>query len=180
MTVTWDELLRRFGAPSQDLVAFQAAFAGALRMVYAADPTITLAADEEGVTLGHAATAREAEVRHPAAGGPRGLPDPVSLRPHLTGLPGVVWLRRGRGDEPLVIGVTPGARLEPERLVLVLLEPLILQASGEMPQKEFEAVSAWVVANRDLIDFVWEGKVRSFEDVTSRIRKLAVSDWRQN
>jgi len=91
----------------------------------------------------------------------------------------VIWLLRGQGDAPPVIGVTPGARFEAERLTVLMLEPLIMQASGGLPQKEFDAVSAWVMANRDLIDLVWEGKSRSFEGAAGRVRKAPVLGWRQ-
>jgi hypothetical protein len=73
--VAWDDLLRRFGSAGQELVAFQEAFEDALRMVYAADHSIALAADEAGVTVGFAAAAPEAapapmavEKASPAAG----------------------------------------------------------------------------------------------------------------
>jgi len=227
ITVAWDDLFRRFGAAGQEMDTFRAAFEDALRMVYAADHSIALAADAAGVTVGFATTAPDAEpvaaepappapgdasaavgaapsagrqealaqavAPEPAEGdgrtspdpqtasaGSRSLADPVSLRSHLTGLPGVIWLRRGRGDEPPVIGVTPGARWDPDRLTVLLLEPLIMQITGGLPQKEFDAVSAWAMANRDLIDLVWDGRASTFEEVTSRVRKVAALGWRNS
>lgn len=194
-TVTWEDLLRRFGSPGQELAAFQTAFEDALRMVFAADPAIALAADESGVTVGSAAAGNEAaasstqpakseHVSPAAAAEPdrteRRPSDMIGLRPHLTGLPGVVWLRRGHGDEPPVIGVTRGTRWEPERLTMLLLEPLIMQVTGGLPQKEFDMVSAWAMANRDLIDLVWEDKAGPFEQVASRVKKVPALGWRQS
>jgi hypothetical protein len=221
-TVAWDELLARFGQPGQEPATFRAVFEDALRMVFAADHTIALAADDAGVTVGFAAPDEEEAPPKPAepAAAPspeqreprpepaaalppadvaprpepvsrpepaprpeRGAPRPVdtvSLRSQLTGLQGVVWLRRGHGDEPPVIGVTPGTRFEPERLTTLLLEPLIMQVTGGLPQKEFDAVSAWAMANRDLIDLVWEGRAGSFEEIAGRVKKVPAPGWRQN
>ena len=52
MTTAWPELLRRFGSPGQGEQDFRAAFEDALRMVFAVDFSISLAADEDGVTVG--------------------------------------------------------------------------------------------------------------------------------
>ncbi|MCG7360542.1 hypothetical protein MHZ93_04640 [Roseomonas sp. ACRSG] len=235
-TVAWEDLLHRFGSPGQDPAAFRAEFEDALRMVFAADSTIALAADDTGVSVGSAAAENDAatssaeqvqseradptvaaaptaedrsaphrvaspeagpasleptsrrseEVARPSGNRPAALERPrspsgtISLRSHLTGLSGVIWLRRGQGDEPPVIGVTPGARLEPERLTTLLLEPVIMQVSGGLPQKEFDAASAWAMTNRDLIDLVWEGRVGSYEEVASRVKKVPTLGWRQS
>ena len=224
-TVPWPELLHRFGSPEQQPQAFRTAFEDALRMVFAADASISLAADAEGVTVGaisSAAEAAEEEVpqqeapvspppaasRHvPVAAPPpqavrqpppdhegsglaprpsghaapaspgEGSQQAIALRSHLTGLPGVVWLRRKCGDEPLVIGVTPGSRFEPDRMTLLLLEPLVMQISGGLYQKEFSKVSAWVAANSDLIDLVWEGEIKTLEEASARVRKAPASVW---
>ncbi|HWX48607.1 MAG TPA: replication protein RepA [Roseomonas sp.] len=222
-TVAWDDLLQRFGSPGQDPASFRSAFEDALRMVFTADHSISLAADEAGVTVGFAAPENataappasqeydqpgepaaaearrkakssqhgpvsapsEADARaairpHAAPERPQRSSGAISLGPHLTGLPGVVWLRRGKGAAPPVIGVTPGTRFEPERLTVLMLEPLIMQVIGGLPQKEFDAVSAWAMANRDLVDLVWEGRIGSFEEAAHRVRKAPVLSWRQS
>ena len=97
--------------------------------------------------------------------------DMIRLRSHLTGLPQVVWLRRGHGDENILVGVTPGARLDTDRLTILMVEPIIMQVSGGLGQSDFERVSAWVMANRDLIDDFWEGGIASAEEVNRRVRK---------
>jgi hypothetical protein len=228
-TVPWPELLRRFGTPGQEAAAFRASFEDALRMVFAADYSISLAADDEGVTvgsLGPAAEAAQEEVPQPqqepakpapvppppaprpapavAAPPPEARPVPpsrepsraapraegeaasssrapsqaIGLRQHLTGLPGVVWLRPGGADEPMVIGVTPGSRYEPDRMTLLMLEPLIMQISGGLYQEEFTKVSAWIMANSDLISLVWEGEIKTLEEASSRVRKAPAPGWR--
>jgi hypothetical protein len=216
-TVSWPELLRRFGSPGQEQRDFRASFEDALRMVFAADDTIALAADDEGVTVGALVPEAEAvqdDVRQPqqepaipapapppavrpatpqnqsshvapqedgnAAPVPssRGLPQAIALRPHLTGLQGVVWLRRGSTDEPIVIGVTPGSRYEPDRMTLLMLEPLVMQISGGLYEAEFNKVSAWIMANRDLIDLIWDGEIATLEEALSRIRKAPAPGWR--
>jgi hypothetical protein len=216
-TVSWPELLRRFGSPDQEHQDFRASFEDALRMVFAADDAIALAADDEGVTVGSPAPEAEAArdgarqpqqepvapapvpppvtrpstprntSSHPAArvdghaapvSASRGAPQPIGLRSHLTGLPGAVWLRRGGPDEPMVIGVTPGSRFEPDRMTLLMLEPLVMQISGGLYEAEFTKVSAWIMANRDLIDLVWDGEITSLEEATSRVRKTPAPGWR--
>ncbi|MFC0384874.1 replication initiation protein [Muricoccus vinaceus] len=97
--------------------------------------------------------------------------DMIRLRSHLTGLPQVVWLRRGHGDENILVGVTPGARMDTDRLTILMVEPIIMQVSGGLGQGDFDRVSAWVMANRDLIDDFWEGGIASAEEVNRRVRK---------
>jgi hypothetical protein len=241
-TVSWPDLLRRFGSPDQELQAFRASFEDALRMVFAADYSISLAADEEGVTVGslapepdtasspvrsELAAERVQEVEaspgspatavpaspsadlgysvapvppppaaRPSSGvaEPRGVtrtedhnaaapasrvpPQAISLRSHLTGLPVVVWLRRGVRDEPAVISVTPGTRFEPDRSTVLILEPLVMQISGGLYQDQFDKVSAWITANRDLIDLFWEGQIQTFEEAASRVKKVPAPGWR--
>ena len=108
------------------------------------------------------------------AGGPvdQIMDDMIRLRSHLTGLPQVVWLRRGHGDENILVGVTPGARLDTERLTVLMVEPIVMQVSGGLGQGDFDRVSAWVMANRDLIDDFWEGHVASFEELRGRVQRL--------
>jgi hypothetical protein len=226
-TVPWPDLLRCFGNTGQEAQAFRASFEDALRMVFAADYSISLAADDEGVTVGSLVPAAEAAqedvpqpqeepakpapVPPPAAPRPapavaatppearpapsnrepsrpapraesdaasRGPSQAIGLRQHLTGLPGVVWLRPGGVDEPMVIGVTPGSRYEPDRMTLLMLEPLIMQISGGLYQEEFTKVSAWIMANSDLISLVWEGEIKTLEEASSRVRKAPAPGWR--
>jgi hypothetical protein len=104
--------------------------------------------------------------------------DMIRIRSHLTGLPQVVWLRRGNGDENILVGVTPGTRLDTDRLTILMVEPIVMQVSGGLPQGDFDRVSAWVMANRDLIDEFWEGSIVSAEEVQSRVRKAPGPTWR--
>jgi hypothetical protein len=78
----------------------------------------------------------------------------------------------------MVIGVTPGSRFEPDRMTLLMLEPLVMQISGGLYEAEFTKVSAWIMANRDLIDLVWDGEITSLEEATSRVRKTPAPGWR--
>ncbi|WP_458093552.1 replication protein RepA [Roseomonas sp. WA12] len=106
------------------------------------------------------------------------MDDMVRIRSHLTGLPQVVWLRRGHGEENILVGVTPGTRLDTERLTILMVEPIVMQVSGGLGGSDFERVSAWVMANRDLIDEFWEGGISSAEEVTRRVRKAPGPTWR--
>jgi hypothetical protein len=54
VTTTWGDLLRRFGANSQDVAEFRSAFEAALRLVFEADGSIDLAVDDEGVRVRYA------------------------------------------------------------------------------------------------------------------------------
>jgi hypothetical protein len=90
----------------------------------------------------------------------------------------VIWLRQANGDRDIVVGVTPGASFQPDRLTVLALEPIIMQAIGGIPEQEFERVSAWVMANRDLIDDVWEGNIDSRTDIHRRVRKVPAVGWR--
>jgi hypothetical protein len=106
---------------------------------------------------------RQAAQDHQAAtgtgAGDRIKQDNISLPRHLTGLAHVIWLRRGHGEESVLVGVTPGPRFETERLTVLAVEPLVLQVSGGLNEKDFERVSAWVMSNRDVIDEFWEGQL---------------------
>ncbi|MCR0980916.1 replication initiation protein [Roseomonas populi] len=104
--------------------------------------------------------------------------DMIRLRSHLTGLPQVVWLRRGHGDENILVGVTPGTRMDTDRLTILMVEPIVMQVSGGLGQNDFDRVSAWVMANRDLIDEFWEGSIVSAEEVNRRVRKAPGPTWR--
>jgi hypothetical protein len=216
-TTSWPKLLCRFGSPEQEEQDFRAAFEDALRMVFAMDFSISLAADEDGVTVGAlpaeaaaggevvlspqseaaaavAAPASATQVPRPEpkptpalppARGSRAAvppspapPQPIGLRQALTGLPGVVWLRQGSDDEPLVIGVTPGSRFEPERMTLLMLEPLVMQVSGGLYEAEFTRVADWIGVNRGLIDQVWAGEISTLEQASGQVRKAPASLWR--
>lgn len=77
-----------------------------------------------------------------------------------------------------MVGVTPGNRLEPDRLTVLAVEPMILQVSGGLHQAEFDRVSAWIMVNRDLIDDFWEGRIATFDEVNRRVRKAPAPGWR--
>jgi len=128
------------------------------------------------------APAPPAPVPAPAAVEPPPLPaapfESVSLRSELTGLPQVVWLRRGHGQPIVLIGVTPNARFDPDRLTLLALEPIVMQVSGGLFQADFDRVAAWAMVNRDLIDDVWDGQIDSAEAVLARVRKTPAPGWR--
>jgi hypothetical protein len=102
----------------------------------------------------------------------------LSLKSHLTGLSQVIWLQRAGGRDNLVIEVTPGGRYDPENVTVLALEPMILQIAGGLNAREFERVSAWANANRDLIDDFWEGSQESFEEITGRVKKVPPPGWR--
>ena len=98
--------------------------------------------------------------------------DNISLLRNLTGLTQVIWLRRGSGEESALVGVTPNPRFEPERLTVLAVEPMVLQISGGLNERDFERVSTWVMTNRDVIDEFWEGRITSFAELTRRVRKV--------
>ncbi|WP_372618042.1 replication protein RepA [Falsiroseomonas sp.] len=102
----------------------------------------------------------------------------ISLPRHLTGLALVVWLRRGHGEESVLVGITPNPRFEAERLTLLAVEPMVIQVSGGLNERDFERVSAWVMTNRDVIDDFWEGRITSFAEINRRVRKAPAPGWR--
>ncbi|MGG5819684.1 replication protein RepA [Falsiroseomonas sp. HW251] len=104
--------------------------------------------------------------------------DSISLARHLTGLAQVIWLRRGHGEENVLVGVTPSPRFEAERLTVLAVEPMVIQVSGGLNERDFERVSAWVMSNRDVIDEFWEGRITSFSEVNRRVRKAPAPGWR--
>jgi hypothetical protein len=111
----------------------------------------------------------------PATGGRQ---QSISLKSHITGLSQVIWLQRANGRENQVIEVTPGGRYDPDNVTVLALEPLVVQISGGLYDREFERVSAWAMSNRDLIDDVWDGKIGSFDEVASRVKKVPAPGWR--
>ncbi|MEI6159511.1 MAG: replication protein RepA [Roseococcus sp.] len=104
--------------------------------------------------------------------------DSVSLPKHLTGLAQVIWLRRGHGEENVLVGVTPGPRFEVERLTVLAVEPMVLQVSGGLNEKDFERVAPWLMTNRDVIDDFWEGRITSMAELNRRVRKAPAPGWR--
>lgn len=96
----------------------------------------------------------------------------ISLRSHLTGLQQVVWLHRAQGRDNVVIEVTPGTRYDPAVITVLTLEPIVLQVAGGLHARDFERVSSWATANRDLIDAFWEGEIDNIEDILARVRKV--------
>ncbi len=210
----WADLLRLFGEPNQDSAVFRSGFEDALRCVFAADLSISIAVDDEGVSVRHATHEDDANAQalhgspmtapvqshevegaelstppsptEPVTGG---QPQPpaaagrerlrmISLRSDLTGLPQVVWLRRADGDRHIVIGVTPNAYLDMDRLTLIIVEPVVLQVSGGITDPVFERISAWVMVNRDLIDDFWESRIDSADEVFRRVRRAPAVGWR--
>jgi hypothetical protein len=108
----------------------------------------------------------------------RVLRQSVSLKPHLTGLPQVVWLQRANGRDTVVIEVTPGGRYDADQSTVIALEPVALQVWGGLYARDFERVAAWAAANRDLIDDWWDSRVNEFEEVVQRVKKVPAPAWR--
>ncbi len=104
--------------------------------------------------------------------------DRICLPRASTGLSQGIWLRRGHGAENVLIGVTPGPRFEPDKLTVLAVEPIVLQVSGGLYQQDFERVSAWIMANRDLVDDFWDGRITTFQEIDRRIRKAPAPGWR--
>lgn len=102
----------------------------------------------------------------------------VSLKSHMTGLSQVVWLQRANGRDTQIIEVTPGGRYDPDTVTVLALEPMVVQISGGLYDREFERVSAWAMTNRDLIDDFWDGKIAGFDEVASRVKKVPAQGWR--
>ena len=120
----------------------------------------------------------ESEGAAASAAADRITQDSVSLPKHLTGLAQVIWLRRGNGEENVLVGVTPGPRFEAERLTVLAVEPMVLQVSGGLNEKDFERVAPWVMTNRDVIDDFWEGLITSMAELSRRVRKAPAQGWR--
>jgi hypothetical protein len=121
----------------------------------------------------------EPEPREPAVRqGGRQAAQGISLKSHVTGLAQVVWLQRADGRDNQVVEVTPGGRYDPDSVTVLALEPLVVQISGGLYEREFERVSAWVMSNRDLIDDVWDGKIASYDEAVSRVKRVPAPGWR--
>lgn len=105
----------------------------------------------------------------------------ISLRSHLTGLQQVVWLQRAQGRDNVLIEVTPGTRYDPAVVTVLTLEPIVLQVAGGLHARDFERVSSWAAANRDLIDAFWDGEIDDFDEILARVRRVpapGVDRWR--
>jgi hypothetical protein len=102
----------------------------------------------------------------------------INLKPHQTGLAQVIWLQRANGRENVVIEVSPGGRYDPDTLTVLALEPMILQVSGGLNARDFERVAAWAMANRDLIDDFWDGRINAFDEINQRVKKVPAPGWR--
>lgn len=116
--------------------------------------------------------------RRPDERGPR---QTVSLRSHITGLHQVVWLHRAQGRDNVIIEVTPGSRYDPNLVTTLTLEPIVLQVAGGLHARDFERVSSWATANRDLIDAFWDGEIDDLDAIIARVRKVpaqGVDRWR--
>ncbi len=96
----------------------------------------------------------------------------ISLKSHVTGLQQVIWLQRSNGRDNVLIEVTPGSRYDPNLVTVLTLEPIVLQVAGGLHAREFERVSSWAAANRDLIDAFWDGEIDGFDEIISRVRKV--------
>ncbi len=126
----------------------------------------------------HAASPPGQQARPDAPVRPASVPETVSLRSELTGLPQVIWLRRGYGADSALVGVTPGERFDADRLTLLAVEPLVVQVSGGLHAADFDTISAWILVNRDLIDDIWAGQIGSLEEISRRLRKAPPPAWR--
>lgn len=107
--------------------------------------------------------------------GPRGA---IGLKANLTGLTQVIWLNQSNGQDDPIIEVTPGFRYDSDNVTQLALEPMVIQISGGLYQREFERVSAWAMANRDLIDDVWEGEITAIDEINARVKKVPAPGWR--
>jgi hypothetical protein len=102
----------------------------------------------------------------------------VCFGSELTGLPQVIWLRRGYGPDGVLVGVTPTERFDASRLTLLAVEPMVVQVSGGVNQPDFDRISAWIMVNRDLIDDIWAGQIASRSALEQRVRKAPAPGWR--
>lgn len=115
---------------------------------------------------------REFQGQAGGQGGGQRLRQTISLKSHVTGLQQVVWLQRSNGRDNVLIEVTPGSRYDPNLVTMLTLEPIVLQVAGGLHARDFERVSSWAAANRDLIDAFWDGEIDGFDEIISRVRKV--------
>ena len=118
----------------------------------------------------------QAAVQAPASARPAG--DRVGLKHHVTGLSQVIWLQRSNGRDDVLLEVTPGGRYDVENLTVLALEPIVVQISGGLYQRDFERVGAWANVNRDLIDDFWYGEIANEDEVIGRVKKVPAPGWR--
>lgn len=90
----------------------------------------------------------------------------------------MIWLRRSDGRDHTLVGVTPGALFDPDRLTVLAVEPMVLQISGGLNPRDLEGVTAWVIVNRDLNDDFWDGLVTSYDQVSQRLRRVPAPGFR--
>jgi hypothetical protein len=108
----------------------------------------------------------------------RGPANSVALRSHLTGLQQVVWLQRANGRDDPLVEITPGSRYDPVQVTVLALEPVVVQITGGLYQRDFERVSAWTMTNRDLIDAYWYGEIDDTDEIMAKVKKVPAPGWR--
>lgn len=102
----------------------------------------------------------------------------LALKSYLTGLQQVVWLQRANGRDDPLVEVTPGSRYDPALVTVLALEPVVVQIAGGLYQRDFERVSAWTMANRDLIDSFWFDEIDDIDAILARVKKVPAPGWR--
>jgi hypothetical protein len=120
----------------------------------------------------------EAPVMEYAARAPRGPAQMIALRSNLTGLQQVVWLQRANGRDDPLVEITPGGRYDPATVTVLALEPVVVQIVGGLYQRDFERVSAWTMANRDLIDAYWYEEIDDQDEILGLVKKVPAPGWR--
>ena len=108
----------------------------------------------------------------------RGPANSIALRSHLTGLQQVVWLQRAMGRDDPLVEITPGSRYDPGLVTVLALEPVVVQITGGLYQRDFERVSAWTMANRDLIDAFWYNEIDDADEIAAKVKKVPAPGWR--
>jgi len=110
--------------------------------------------------------------------GPREPVQMMALKSHLTGLQQVIWLQRSYGRDDPLVEITPGGRYDPSTVTVLALEPVVVQIAGGLYQRDFERVSAWTMANRDLIDEYWYEEIDDPEEIAAKVKKVPAPGWR--
>ncbi len=111
--------------------------------------------------------------------GGRGPAQTIALRSNLTGLQQVIWLQRANGRDDPLVEITPGNRYDPATVTVLALEPVVVQIVGGLHQREFERVSAWTMANRDLIDAFWYEEIDDQDEILAQVKKVPAPGWRE-
>jgi hypothetical protein len=112
-------------------------------------------------------------------GGRRQWQQTMALKSHLTGLQQVIWLQRANGRDDPLVEITPGSRYDPANVTVLALEPVVVQIAGGLYQRDFDRVSAWTMANRDLIDAFWYDEIDDQDEITARVKKVPAPGWRE-